>query len=175
MRVKFLLGPAGSGKTFRCLEEVRAALANNPDGDPLVFLAPKQATFQIERQLLDAVWWGERPREPKQNSINGFTRLNIFSFDRLAQFVREHPVSHILGAHIEMTTTPGKDYGHEAPTHPDEHLLELPPEAAYELQRVTDGTDFAKPAVTDDFIVFPVEARPPDPAGAELPLAKAAP
>jgi glyoxylase-like metal-dependent hydrolase (beta-lactamase superfamily II) len=97
------------------------------------------------------------------------------SVDRLAQFVREHPVSHILGAHIEMTTTPGKDYGHEAPTHPDEHVLELPPEAAYELERVTDSTDFAKPAATDDFIVFPVEARPPDPAGAELPLAKAAP
>ena len=97
------------------------------------------------------------------------------SVDRLAQFVREHPVSHILGAHIEMTTTPGKDYGHEAPTHRNEHVLELPPEAAYELQRVTDSTDFAKPAVTDDFIVFPVEARPPDPAGAELPLAKAAP
>jgi ATP-dependent helicase/nuclease subunit B len=99
VRVKFLLGPAGSGKTFRCLEEVRAALAapkqsegglqNNPDGNPLVFLAPKQATFQIERQLLDSTWWGERPREPKQDSINGFTRLNIFSFDRLAQFVFE--------------------------------------------------------------------------------------
>ncbi len=98
------------------------------------------------------------------------------SVDRLAQFVREHPVSHILGAHIEMTTTPGDDYEHEAPIHANEHALELPPEAAYELARVAGGMgDTTEPAVTDDFIVFPVEARPPDPAGAELPLAKAAP
>jgi ATP-dependent helicase/nuclease subunit B len=77
VRVKFLLGPAGSGKTFRCLQEVRAELKKNPGGKPLVFLAPKQATFQIERQLL------------ADNSLQGFTRLNILSFDRLAQFVFE--------------------------------------------------------------------------------------
>ena len=77
VQARFLLGPAGSGKTFRCLAEVRAALANNPDGGPLVFLAPKQATFQLERQLLaDA-------------TISGYTRLNIFSFDRLAKFIFE--------------------------------------------------------------------------------------
>ncbi len=75
MQARFLLGPAGSGKTFRCLAEVRAALANDPDGPPLVLLAPKQATFQLERQLLAG---GE---------IAGYTRLHIFSFDRLAQFV----------------------------------------------------------------------------------------
>lgn len=98
------------------------------------------------------------------------------SVGRVAQFVREHPVSHILGAHIEMTATPGKDYGHEAPTHPSEHVLELPPEAAYKLRETADAMgDTTQPAVTDDFIIFPVEARPPDPAGAELPLAKAAP
>ena len=77
MQVRFLLGPAGSGKTFRCLAEVRAALAQSPDGPPLIFLAPKQATYQLERQLLVT---GE---------ISGFTRLQILSFDRLAQFVLE--------------------------------------------------------------------------------------
>ena len=77
MQARFLLGPAGSGKTFRCLAEVRTALAQSPDGPPLILLAPKQATFQLERQLLaDA-------------EISGYTRLNIFSFDRLAQFVFE--------------------------------------------------------------------------------------
>lgn len=86
------------------------------------------------------------------------------SVDRLAQFVREHPVSYLLGAHIEMTSTPGQDYGHEAPTHPNEHALELPPEAAYELQRVAGGAgDSTQRTVTDDFIVVPVEARLPDP------------
>jgi ATP-dependent helicase/nuclease subunit B len=75
--VRFLLGPAGSGKTYRCLAEVRAALAARPEGDPLILLAPKQATFQIERQLLAA---GE---------ISGFLRLQILSFDRLAEFIFE--------------------------------------------------------------------------------------
>ena len=35
MRTRFLLGPAGSGKTFRCLAEIRAALQNSPEEEPL--------------------------------------------------------------------------------------------------------------------------------------------
>jgi ATP-dependent helicase/nuclease subunit B len=77
VHARFLLGPAGSGKTFRCLAEVRAALANDSSSDPLVFLAPKQATFQLERQLL------------ADDSLLGYTRLQIFSFERLAQFVHD--------------------------------------------------------------------------------------
>ena len=77
VQARFLLGPAGSGKTFRCLAEVRAALANEPEGDPLIFLAPKQATFQLERQLLAGA------------EISGYTRLQILSFDRLARFIFE--------------------------------------------------------------------------------------
>jgi len=77
VQARFLLGPAGSGKTFRCLGEIRAALRDNPDGPPLILLAPKQATFQLERQLLaDA-------------EISGYTRLQILSFERLARFVLE--------------------------------------------------------------------------------------
>ena len=41
----------------------------------LILLAPKQATFQLERQLLET---GE---------LNGYTRLQILSFDRFADFV----------------------------------------------------------------------------------------
>jgi len=75
VHVRFLLGPAGSGKTFRCLEEIRMALSASPDGPPLILIAPKQATFQLERQLLDGT------------SISGFTRLQVLSFDRLAEFI----------------------------------------------------------------------------------------
>jgi len=78
MRARFVLGPAGSGKTFRCLAEARAALANESEGDPLVFLAPKQATFQLERQLLAG------------GDIAGYTRLQILSFERLARFILEN-------------------------------------------------------------------------------------
>ena len=77
MQTRFLLGPAGSGKTFRCLAEIRAALAAAPDGPPLLLLAPKQATFQLERQLLAG------------GDLSGFSRLHIFSFDRLAKFIFE--------------------------------------------------------------------------------------
>lgn len=77
VQARFLLGPAGSGKTFRCLAEIRAALLASAEGAPLILLAPKQATFQLERQLLD------------DTSLAGFTRLRIFSFERLAEFVLE--------------------------------------------------------------------------------------
>jgi ATP-dependent helicase/nuclease subunit B len=77
VQARFLLGPAGSGKTFRCLTDIRAALEKKPDGLPLILLAPKQATFQLERQLLAGA------------KISGYTRLQILSFERLARFVLE--------------------------------------------------------------------------------------
>ncbi len=83
------------------------------------------------------------------------------SADRLAAFAKTHPIRALLGAHIEMTTTPAKDYGMEAPTHPAEHGLALPPSAIGELQAATHGA--ASPPVIDkhaDFIVYPVPARP---------------
>src|SRR4051812_36758149 len=78
VQVEFVIGPAGSGKTFRCLEQVRAALKASPGGPPLLFLAPKQATFQLERELLS---------DPE---LTGYTRLQILSFDRLAEFVLDN-------------------------------------------------------------------------------------
>ena len=77
VQIRFLLGPAGSGKTFRCLSDIRAALRASPDGPPLILLAPKQATFQLERQLL------------ADDSLCGYTRLRILSFERLARFIFE--------------------------------------------------------------------------------------
>ena len=38
------------------------------------------------------------------------------SADRLAAFARTHPIRALLGAHIEMTTTPGEDYAMQART-----------------------------------------------------------
>lgn len=73
VRVRFLLGPAGCGKTYQCLDEARAALRANPEGPPLLFLAPKQATFQLERQVLAGA------------EVPGYTRLHILSFERLAE------------------------------------------------------------------------------------------
>jgi len=75
VQVRFLCGPAGTGKTFRCLSEIRASLQAAVEGPPLIFVAPKQSTFQLERQLLT------------DESLRGYTRLNILSFERLARFV----------------------------------------------------------------------------------------
>lgn len=75
MHATFLLGAAGTGKTHRCLEEARDALKRSAEGLPLLFLAPRQATYQIERELLS---------DPE---LHGYTRLQVLSFDRLARFI----------------------------------------------------------------------------------------
>ena len=82
VRATILIGPAGSGKTFRCLAEVRAEVKRSAKGLPLFFLAPKQATFQIERELLS---------DPE---IHGYTRLQVVSFERLARSVLDEASSH---------------------------------------------------------------------------------
>ena len=75
MLATFLIGPAGTGKSHRCLAEAQAELKRSPAAPPLLYLAPKQATFQIERELLS---------DPE---LHGYTRLQILSFERLARFV----------------------------------------------------------------------------------------
>ena len=75
MQVRFLLGPAGSGKTFQCLAEIRRELGGSAENWPLVLVAPKQSTYQLEQQLL---------ADPK---LAGYTRLHILSFERLAHWV----------------------------------------------------------------------------------------
>lgn len=77
VRVRLVPGPAGSGKTFRCLAEIRQALAASAEGPPLLLIAPKQTTYQLERQFL---------ADP---SVPGYTRLHILSFERLAYFIFE--------------------------------------------------------------------------------------
>ncbi len=87
---------------------------------------------------------------------------NRASIDRVAAFAAKHPIRAALGAHIEMTRTPGRDYPHEAATHPDEHPLELPAATIAELQKglkaPLDRPDL--PQVHDHFIIVPVPARP---------------
>jgi glyoxylase-like metal-dependent hydrolase (beta-lactamase superfamily II) len=85
------------------------------------------------------------------------------SAERLAAFARTHPIRALLGAHIEMTKTPAKDYGMEAPVHADEHPLPLAPTAIEELRAAVEKAG-PVPAIDRhaDFIVYPVPARPND-------------
>jgi hydroxyacylglutathione hydrolase len=48
------------------------------------------------------------------------------SAHRLADFVRSHPVAHVLGTHIEQTRTPYLDYPRGTTYQPEEHSLEIP-------------------------------------------------
>ena len=83
------------------------------------------------------------------------------SIDRVAAFAAKYAIRAALGAHIEMTRTPGLDYPHEAPAHPDEHPLELPAQTISELQTglkaPLDAPDQSQ--VHDRFIIVPVAAR----------------
>ncbi|MCX7284120.1 MAG: MBL fold metallo-hydrolase [Novosphingobium sp.] len=83
------------------------------------------------------------------------------SAERLAAFARTHPIKALLGAHIELTSTPGQDYAMEAPTHPAERPLPLSPAVIEELRMA-----LARPGAAEtidrhaDFILYPRPARP---------------
>jgi len=90
-----------------------------------------------------------------------FLADNRASLNRLAAFATGHPIRAVLGAHVEMTQTPGRDYPHEATSHPDEHRLELPKHSIAQLQKgLTASLDIPEqPQVHDDFIIYPVAPR----------------
>jgi ATP-dependent helicase/nuclease subunit B len=72
MAVRWIIGRAGSGKTQRCLDEVRQRLQEAPDGPPLILLVPEQATFQAEYALASSP------------ELGGMMRAQAISFRRLA-------------------------------------------------------------------------------------------
>lgn len=70
------------------------------------------------------------------------------SIDRLVAFVKAgHPVTHILGSHIEITVD-GSEYADEATAHPREHELTLDAEQLKDLQKTlaTMGTTVVRTA-----------------------------
>lgn len=83
------------------------------------------------------------------------------SIDRLAAFAAKHPIRAALGAHIEMTRTPGQDYKQAVLTHPDEHRLEMSPDSIAELQAgLKAALDVPNQGqVHDNFIIYPTPPR----------------
>ncbi|MEK7730993.1 MAG: hypothetical protein AAB363_03970, partial [Planctomycetota bacterium] len=79
MTVRFILGRAGSGKTYHCLEAVRRRLNQDPiNGPRLILLVPEQASQQIEGAIL---------RSPGE--VTAAHRAEVLSFQRLAHRVLE--------------------------------------------------------------------------------------
>jgi glyoxylase-like metal-dependent hydrolase (beta-lactamase superfamily II) len=75
--------------------------------------------------------------------------------DRIVTFTKTHPVSWVMGNHIEMTDTPRRDYPMHTPSHPNEHPLELPYSCLLELQASMHRMNGAQLDVHKDFILYP--------------------
>lgn len=78
MSVRFILGRAGTGKTSDCMKEIREKLHDRPTGSPLIYLVPEHMTFAAEYGFASTP------------DLGGMTRLNVYSFPRLALRVLQH-------------------------------------------------------------------------------------
>jgi hydroxyacylglutathione hydrolase len=78
------------------------------------------------------------------------------SIDRLIDFCTSHPVTHVLGCHIEMTRQPGVDYPVRTTYQPDEPPLEMTVAHLHAVRAALDevGTEPARRAF-DEFILWP--------------------
>ncbi|WP_194820038.1 MBL fold metallo-hydrolase [Nocardia sp. XZ_19_385] len=82
-----------------------------------------------------------------------FTR----SIDRLIDFCDHHPITHILGCHIEMTTEPGIDYPVRTAYQPDELPLEMTTDDLREIRTaLTEIGDEPSRRAYPRFILYPV-------------------
>jgi glyoxylase-like metal-dependent hydrolase (beta-lactamase superfamily II) len=77
---------------------------------------------------------------------------------RLSTTLADRPIAHVLGAHIEMTSTPRVAYNYGETFQPDEHVLQLAKshlvELATSLEQLGPNPP-AQPVVHDDFIIVP--------------------
>jgi glyoxylase-like metal-dependent hydrolase (beta-lactamase superfamily II) len=78
------------------------------------------------------------------------------SIDRLQSFVASHPISLVLGAHIEMTNRPGAWFGLGALFQPGEHVLQLEGRHLDELNAALHAIG-SRPRTDrhNDFIIYP--------------------
>lgn len=71
MGLRIVYGRAGSGKTYRFLNEIKEQIEKGA-ANPLVFLVPEQFSFQAEKSLISAVGTG------------GIIKTEVLSFQRMA-------------------------------------------------------------------------------------------
>src|SRR5271170_8079255 len=77
MSVQFVIGRAGSGKTRSFLDQTVSACKADPLGEPIIWLLPRQATFQAERDLCCG------------SDLSGYFRVRVVSFELLCRQVME--------------------------------------------------------------------------------------
>ena len=80
------------------------------------------------------------------------------SMQRLTDFANTHPVSYLLGNHIEMTKTPGLDYATGTTFQPDEQVLPLQTKDLNLLnQTLKNIGNIPRRVVLDRFIITPLK------------------
>jgi hydroxyacylglutathione hydrolase len=84
----------------------------------------------------------------------------VRSTTRLVDFTRGKIVAHVLGTHIEETTTPYKDYPVGTKYQPEEHGLELSRGQLLELKEALDAMDKPTRLALRDFTIWPQAPRP---------------
>src|SRR2546421_7176555 len=72
MSLRFIIGRGGTGKSLHCFRSIVSMLKERPLGEEILFLLPRQATFNAQRLLACG---GE---------LNGFCGVRVESFDELA-------------------------------------------------------------------------------------------
>ena len=72
MSLRFIIGRGGTGKSVHCFRSIISMLKERPLGEEILFLLPRQATFNAQRMLACG---GE---------LNGFCGVRVESFDELA-------------------------------------------------------------------------------------------
>lgn len=78
------------------------------------------------------------------------------SIQRLVDFADVHQISYILGNHIEMTNTDGKDYPTGTTYQPAEHILPLTLKDLLELNKALQvAGDIPKYEIHKNFIIYP--------------------
>ncbi|WP_051298290.1 MBL fold metallo-hydrolase [Arthrobacter castelli] len=77
------------------------------------------------------------------------------TIDKLVDLAAHHPVSHLLGCHIELPRKPGADYPLGARRHPDERPLTMSVPQLQALRKLAaECVDNPGVHATDDFIVY---------------------
>jgi len=80
----------------------------------------------------------------------------VASVARLASFIDAHPVSFILGSHVEMTNQPGRWFGLGTLFQPGEHVLQLESRHLTELHKALEAMgSMRRTGRHTDFIIFP--------------------
>lgn len=74
MTLRFIFGGSGSGKSYRCIEEIENKKKKGENG-PLILLIPEQLSFKSEKMLLERL------------GCLGVNNVYSFSFKRLAHII----------------------------------------------------------------------------------------